>query len=191
MEKIIDLIQSQEEKAKYIADILLTRANFTEEVYPSSCKGPVDLIALEIEESPWRDITAKDVADVIIRARMDLISQADIDEYLINTYAKLNRDFGIKFNQDPIESEHIANLDQEEPLEMAMSFDEVIDFCKTAKKGDRVGFFNIDEDQESTPEVLANILKDNGINATVIVQAIGNYFIIVVSSGLITRLFQQ
>lgn len=190
MEKIIDHIQSPEEKAQYIADILITRAHFTEEIYPSECNGALDLVALEIEESPWRDITPKDVVNVIMKARMDLKSQSDLDEYLINTYAKLNRDFGIKFKEDAIENEFITNLDQEEPLEMAMSFDEIIDFCKTAKKGDRVGFLNIDDDQESTPEGLEKMLKDNGINATVIAQAIGNYFIIVVSSGLISTLLR-
>lgn len=191
MEKDIGVIGSTGERAQLIAETLLTRSILERNNQPCSDLSTGELIQLEIDESGWENVTEQDVRQIIGQVAQQ-VDKADLENWTICTYSRLNRDFGIKYEGEVDPTASVDDVD-EEAMEMAMSFEEVVEFCRTANRGDRCRFLNLDEEEGNTPETVSSALRKKGIHVSVIPQVtaqLGNYFIIVVLGEVIKNLLR-
>lgn len=189
MENDIRVIDSTADRAKYLAETLVTRSFLARDAQVNMHLSPDAAIQLEIDESGWENLTVQDVKDVI----SDIASQVDavnMENWLVCTYSRLNRDFGIRYESEVDPTSAIDEVD-EEPMETTMSMEEVLDFCRSANRGDRCRFLNLDDEESGKgAEQISSVLRQAGINASVIPQVtaqLGNYFIIVVLGGEVVK----
>lgn len=181
MEKDICVIDSTEERAAYIAEALVTRSLLARDDQVNEQLPATELIRLEIAESGWNNITERNVEDVMETVAIQ-VGATNMENWVICTYARLNRDFGIKYESDIDPSAAIDDVD-EEAMEVAMSLEEVVDFCRSAKRGDRCRFLNLDRDEVDTAAEIMEALHQEGVRVSLLAQEeaqIGDYFVIVV-----------
>ena len=187
----VDLIETPEERAEYVAFIVLVQAYHGKNLDTEGIILDNNTIRATIKETGWGNITVQIVLDVIYDTGIS--NAAELQNFLVSTYEKFSRDYGITYPDIHSREELVMDDYDEDLVEMAMSFNELTEFCESAKVGDRCRFLSVDDDM--TNGITANEIKARlnnlGFAAGIFPEQTRNCYMVIFAGNLTGYLLKE